>query len=222
MFRRHPQVSLAVMLALVAMPALAQKLEPEQPQPAAAAGPAIAPPPQAAAGVVPGIGAMPIRVINNTFNPTGPTGTGTFNPTANFVVNVNDDCGTRADMMVTMSPAGARHVEGRIAFLKAELKITDDQLPLWNAVAGAMRDDARSMATMSGDMAGMTAQSKALPERLATREKLMAARLDAMRTLSAAVGPLYAALTDEQKKVADELMIGEGDAAMGEGHAKMR
>ncbi len=33
----------------------------------------------------------------------------------------------------------------------------------------------------------------------------MATRLDALHKLKAAVGPLYAALTDEQKKVADKL-----------------
>ena len=32
----------------------------------------------------------------------------------------------------------AGHVEGRLAFLKTELKITDPQLPLWNAVADAI------------------------------------------------------------------------------------
>ena len=32
----------------------------------------------------------------------------------------------------------AGHVEGRIAFLKTELKITDAQMPLWNAVADAI------------------------------------------------------------------------------------
>ena len=42
----------------------------------------------------------------------------------------------------------ADHVEGRIAFLKTELKITDAQQPLWNAVADAMRASAKDMAAM--------------------------------------------------------------------------
>src|SRR6516164_4872740 len=49
-----------------------------------------------------------------------------------------------------MPGAMARYVEGRLAFLKTELKITDAQLPLWNAVADAIRANAKSM----GDMAG--------------------------------------------------------------------
>ena len=35
------------------------------------------------------------------------------------------------------------HIEGRIAFLKAELKITDAQLPQWNTFADALRSDAK-------------------------------------------------------------------------------
>ena len=44
--------------------------------------------------------------------------------------------------------AMAEHVEGRIAFLKTELKITDAQQPLWNAVADAMRANAKEMTDM--------------------------------------------------------------------------
>src|SRR6516162_11261321 len=47
-----------------------------------------------------------------------------------------------------MMAAMAGHVEGRLAFLKTELKITDAQLPLWNAVADAIRTNAKSMSEM--------------------------------------------------------------------------
>src|SRR5215831_15280409 len=46
---------------------------------------------------------------------------------------------------MAMMGAMARHVEGRLAFLKTELKITDAQLPLWNALADAMRANAKTM-----------------------------------------------------------------------------
>ena len=36
-------------------------------------------------------------------------------------------------------PMMASHIDGRLAFLKTELKITDAQLPLWNVFAQAMR-----------------------------------------------------------------------------------
>jgi hypothetical protein len=100
------------------------------------------------------------------------------------------------------------HVEGRIAFLKAELKITDAQLPQWNAFADAMRDNAKAMQGMmqGGMMMGM-GQDGTLPDRLAAREKHLSARLDAIRKLKAAADPLYAALSADQKKTADELVM---------------
>jgi hypothetical protein len=44
-----------------------------------------------------------------------------------------------------MMAAMAGHGE-RLAFLKTELKITDAQLPLWNAVADAIRANPKGMA----------------------------------------------------------------------------
>jgi hypothetical protein len=108
---------------------------------------------------------------------------------------------------MAMMGAMARHVEGRLAFLKTELKITDAQLPLWNAVADAMRANAKSMGDMAGGMMGGS-QTATLPDKLAMREKMMTAHLEALRKFKAVADPLYAALSDEQKKTADELLIG--------------
>jgi hypothetical protein len=108
-------------------------------------------------------------------------------------------------MMGQNSMAG--HVEGRIAFLKAELKITDAQQPLWNTVAEAMRTNAKGMSGMSNEMPMMGSATR-LPEKLAMHEKMMAGHLDGLRKLKAAVEPLYASFNADQKKTADELMIG--------------
>ena len=108
---------------------------------------------------------------------------------------------------MSMMGAMARHVEGRLAFLKTELKITDAQLPLWNAVADAIRANAKTMGDIAGGMMG-SSQTATLPDKLALREKMMTAHLEALRKFKAAVDPLYAALGDEQKKTADELLIG--------------
>jgi hypothetical protein len=100
------------------------------------------------------------------------------------------------------------HVEGRLAFLKTELKITEAQLPLWNKVADAIRANAKTMGTMmSGGMMG-NQQTGTLPDKLALQEKMMTAHLDALRKFKAAVDPLYAALSPEQKKTADQLLMG--------------
>ena len=106
-----------------------------------------------------------------------------------------------------MMAAMAGHVEGRLAFLKTELKITDAQLPLWDAVADVIRANARSMGSMAEGMMGST-QTAALPDRLAAREKMMSAHLEVLRKFKAAIDPLYAAFSDEQKKTADELLMG--------------
>ena len=47
------------------------------------------------------------------------------------------------------------HVAGRLAFLKAELKITDAQLPQWNAFADALRAHATQMREMMQQMTSM-------------------------------------------------------------------
>lgn len=111
-------------------------------------------------------------------------------------------------MMQMMMRGMAGHIEGRIAFLKAELKITDAQMTLWNGVADAMRANAKDMAGMMPMMQSMMQQSGTLPEKLAAREKIMTAHLEAFRKFKAAMEPLYAALSDEQKKTADQLALG--------------
>jgi hypothetical protein len=103
-------------------------------------------------------------------------------------------------------PMMAKHIEGRLAFLKAELKITDAQLPFWNAFAQAMRDDASTMQAMPHPMMGMN-KAATLPDKLAERETMLTARLEAVRKLKTAADPLYAALTADQKKTADEIML---------------
>jgi hypothetical protein len=78
---------------------------------------------------------------------------------------------------------------------------------LWNAFAQAARENAKAMeGMMQGGMMGM-GQSGTLPDRLALREKMMAAHLEALRKLKTAIDPRYAALSDEQRKAADTLVL---------------
>lgn len=102
------------------------------------------------------------------------------------------------------------HVEGRLAFLKTELKITDAQTPQWNAFADALRKNARSMTEHCAMMKehGGSMMPASLPERLNMMERHMTTHLDSLRAMKAAVQPLYSALSDEQKKTADQIMKG--------------
>ncbi|NYZ14836.1 Spy/CpxP family protein refolding chaperone [Azospirillum sp. RWY-5-1] len=99
------------------------------------------------------------------------------------------------------------HVEGRIAFLKAELGITDAQAQPWNAFADALRASANAHRAVHERMTrgGMPSS---WPDRLAFQQKALSARLDAVKALAAAAEPLYAVLTDGQKKLADTLLTG--------------
>jgi hypothetical protein len=98
----------------------------------------------------------------------------------------------------------AEHTDGWLAFLKTELKITDAQTPQWNAFADAVRANAKGMKEMHASM--METPTVALPDRLALHEKMLSAHLDAVRRMKAAVEPLYASFSDEQKKTADDVV----------------
>jgi LTXXQ motif family protein len=177
---RHRGFCTSLVLALAAAPSFAQQPEHEQHHPAETA-------PAASAAGMPGAGMG---------GPGGMPMTGMMR-----MMMGQDGMGGMAMM--------AKHVEGRLAFLKTELKITDAQLPLWNAVADAMRANAKSMSEMMpGGMMGGAQSTATLPEKLALREKMITAHLEALRKFKAAVDPLYASLSDEQKKTADELLMG--------------
>jgi hypothetical protein len=99
------------------------------------------------------------------------------------------------------------HVEGRLAFLKAELKITPEQETLWNDYAAAVRDTANALGTRCAAMYGPGGdKAPSLLERLDAQEQFMAARLDGLRAVSKALRPLYVALNDEQKQLADQFI----------------
>jgi len=117
-------------------------------------------------------------------------------------------------MGMGMQP-GAEHVEGRLAFIKAELKITDAQAPQWNAFAEAVRGNAGSMAEMRKSMMGGQGAPATLPERLAREDKLVTAHLAAVKKTEEAVTQLYGMLTDDQKKVADTIVVGPMGMPMG-------
>ena len=109
----------------------------------------------------------------------------------------------------------SQHIEGRLAFLRTELGITEAQAPQWNAFAEALRANAQAMADMHQQMMPMMmsmmqggSQTMPLPQRLELHERMMTSHLEALRRVRAAAGPLYVALDDRQKRIADGLMMG--------------
>jgi hypothetical protein len=120
------------------------------------------------------------------------------------------------NMMQMMGGGAARamgmidRVEGRIAFLRTELKITDAQAGTWNAFADALRANARALGaarpSMMGPMGCCQPQGQTLVERLNSQERWLTARLEGMRAIRTAFTRLYDAFSDEQKKAAGELL----------------
>lgn len=97
-------------------------------------------------------------------------------------------------------------VEGRIAFLRAELKITDAQTTAWNAFADALRANAKALGELRTSMTQPDAAPQSLADRLALQEKWLSARLDGTRAIRTALTALAGTFSDDQKKTADELL----------------
>jgi hypothetical protein len=110
-------------------------------------------------------------------------------------------------MMSAQSGMMAADVEGRIASLRTELKITDAQALQWNRFAETLRATAKSMNGMFELMMSSDIEAT-LPGRLERHEKMLSAHLNVLKTLKEAADPLYSALSNDQKKVADQLRIG--------------
>lgn len=100
---------------------------------------------------------------------------------------------------------GSDRIDGRVAYLKAELKITPAQATQWAAVEKAMRDAAAGRKAMREQIKADQDKPKTSVERLRAREKFTASRAEQAKTFVAAYEPLYNAMSNEQRKAADEL-----------------
>jgi hypothetical protein len=115
-------------------------------------------------------------------------------------------------MMEMMGPGmtAIDRIEGRIAFLRAELNITEAQAGAWNAFADAMRTNAKKLREVRISMMPQPdsgqQQAPAMAERLDQQERWLVARLEGTRALKSAVTNLYGALSEDQKKTANELL----------------
>jgi hypothetical protein len=113
--------------------------------------------------------------------------------------------------MMSMMREKLSHAGDRVAALKADLKITEAQMPAWNKFADALLAAAKSMEESMEGMHKQMRQSGAaasLPEKLEHHAKMAAGHLASLQAIKAALEPLYASFSDEQKKFADGLKIG--------------
>jgi hypothetical protein len=104
---------------------------------------------------------------------------------------------------------GSMHATGRIAFLKAELGITEKQKPAFEDYADALKKNLEGMKAMRASMMS-NMKSGTAAERLDGRIKAMEGRLATLKGVKPALDKLYGTLSDEQKKKADEVLTGMG------------
>ncbi len=115
--------------------------------------------------------------------------------------------GGMMDHMAMMQMMGER-TEGRLAFIKAELAITEAQLPAWNAYADVVRAEAKRRSAGMPMMGHGAVPAATWIDRLTRQEQDMEQRLDSLRRLKGVSAALYAALSATQKKTADEVLGG--------------
>lgn len=117
----------------------------------------------------------------------------------------------RTDMMAgcKMAGGGPVHTEGRIAFLRAELGVTDPQKAVWDVYAAQIKKNLQSMQDMQKMMAVMM-EAKTPLERIDARISVMDKRAQALKEIKPALAALYAALSAEQKGKADQILTEMG------------
>jgi hypothetical protein len=103
-------------------------------------------------------------------------------------------------------------IEGRLAYTKAELGITDAQTAAWDGYVTAVKARASNMQGMHTAMIKVMQAGTAL-ERLDERTKVMESMVESLKALRPATEKLYSALSDDQKKKAD-LLLGMGCCMM--------
>lgn len=109
-------------------------------------------------------------------------------------------------------PVPGRFIEGRIAFVKTELKLTAQQQPLFDKLADEIRAGAKAMQERHAQHQQASTQGNPASalEQLERRSAAMKEMTAAQDRYLAAFRPLYQSLSDEQKKTADELLAHAG------------
>ena len=116
---------------------------------------------------------------------------------------------TSTTTTTTATKASAKHEannEKHIKELHAKLKITADQETLWATVAKTMRDNATLIDAAVDKREAMVNTSSAIDD-LNAYANVAQAHADSVKKLAMVFGPLYAAMSEPQKKIADEVFM---------------
>lgn len=114
-------------------------------------------------------------------------------------------------MMGGMCPMGGPDfAEGRLAFIKAELGITDKQQAAFDAFAKVVKSHAEGRDERHQAIMQAMTEAQTPLDRLGARIAMMEVRVGMMKEMKSALDKLYGTLTDEQKQKADFLLPGMG------------
>ena len=108
-------------------------------------------------------------------------------------------------------------VEARIKELHAKLKITPAQEELWNKVTQVMRDNAKEMEALIKARSEKASTMTAVDD-FKSYSEIAEAHADGLRKFIPVFEPLYASMSDAQKKDADTLFHHHGH----HGHTKSK
>ncbi len=107
--------------------------------------------------------------------------------------------------MGPMDPAGMfDRIEGRIAFLRAELRISDEQANGFDAFAEALRSNAKRLGELRAAEDGMPAEAS-VAARFEWQGRWLGARAEGIQAIRAAYLELEKVLSAEQQKTAADL-----------------
>jgi len=102
--------------------------------------------------------------------------------------------------------APGSYLEGRLAFVKAELAIEQAQEADWQAFATAVRDQAQPMFHGMHGMHDAAADGSGFPTRIDAHIKMLDDRLSGLKAARGAAVGLYDHLNQAQKQKADTLL----------------
>jgi hypothetical protein len=97
-------------------------------------------------------------------------------------------------------------VEGRLAYAKTLLNITDEQAELWKAYEDASRANVKKMREANQAMVNAEAYGATI-DRMRTQTSMMEAQLEARKALEPVTESLYKSLSPEQKQRADVVFL---------------
>jgi periplasmic protein CpxP/Spy len=101
-------------------------------------------------------------------------------------------------------------VEGRLAFLKTELKITPAQETQWQQFAAVMRQNAQSLDQVIANARQHRGTEMNAVDRMEARAQFAKVRAENQARVLTAFKPLYASLSPEQQQMANELLAQHG------------